>query len=70
MVEGFEVLRKVENSRCDSEDRPLDDVRISDSGVSSQSAPIGDLAKHAAEGLSVGPELHDLTNGGRGCHDR
>jgi hypothetical protein len=34
VVEGFDVLRTVEKVRCDAEDRPLDDVRISDSGIS------------------------------------
>ena len=39
VVEGFEVLRRVENVRCDSEDRPLEDVRITDSGVNKPMFP-------------------------------
>ncbi len=44
VVEGFEVLRRVERVRCDAEDCPQEDVRISDCGLD---RPL--LAPHAGQ---------------------
>ena len=46
VLSGMQVVRKIENTRTDSQDRPLDDCKITESGT----LPVGELYDFGLEG--------------------